>query len=55
MTANEKCIQAGSENLWVMVALTGVPRTTLVDWSNKNPNRFDKILKLCVESERLSK
>jgi len=48
MTANDKCIKAGLGDIWTMVALTGVSRSTLRDWSNKMPNRFDKILKLCV-------
>ena len=49
MTANEKCIEAGLESLWEMVALTGVPWSTLRDWSNKMPKRFNKILDLCVK------
>ena len=32
-----------------MIELTDVPRSTLIDWSNKMPKRFDKILKLCVK------
>ena len=49
MTAHDKCKTAGLPGLWTMIELTDVPRSTLIDWSNKMPKRFDKILKLCVK------
>ena len=54
MSASTQAKAAGLKSLARMVELTGVPRRTLIDWHD-NPNhreRFDKILKLCVEFDK---
>lgn len=55
MTPDKTCSAAGLPGgIPRMMELTGVPRRTLIDWHN-NPKfreRFDKILKLCVEFDK---
>lgn len=56
MTADKQAKAAGLDGgLARMVELTDVPRSTLVDWSNKQPERFKRILELCVTYEAFLK
>ena len=51
MTPSQQAIEAGLESLAQVIALTGVSRQTLDNWSKHKPQLFSIVLKGCLVAQ----